>query len=247
MCQYTIWLIIFGIIILLVICYDCFSTSFKTKPLEYFETKPLEYFETKPLEYSETNTNLITRSNPINIIDNFITADNCDELVQMAKNRFVASTVYSTNSGTVDRSSRSSSCAYFKRGENELIKSIEDKVASSLKISLDQIEPLQIVKYEKGQEYKYHHDYFGSQTDQLQNQRVYSILVYLNDLDEIDGGSTHFPLYKIRTYPYKGRAVGWNNLNPDGKENSLTLHAGEPILSDKVKYVLTIWTRQSNY
>ena len=165
----------------------------------------------------------------------------------MAKDRFVTSTVYSTNSGSIDKSARSSSCAYFKRGENNLIKSIEDKVASSLNISLDQIEPLQIVKYEKGQEYKYHYDYFGKETDQILNQRVYSILVYLNDLDEVDGGSTHFPLYKIRTYPYKGRAVGWNNLNPDGKENSLTLHAGESILSDKVKYVLTIWTRKSNY
>jgi prolyl 4-hydroxylase len=232
MCQYTAWLIIFGIIILLAIFYDC--TSSKTKSLEKFD--------------SNVKVNaLITNSNPINIIDNFISNDECDKLIQMANNRFVTSTVYTTNTGTVDTSARSSSCYYFKRDENELIKSIEDKVASSLNINLNQIEPLQIVKYEKGQQYKYHHDYFGNETDQKLNQRVYSILVYLNDLDEVDGGSTHFPLYKIRTYPYKGRAIGWNNLNPDGKENSLTLHAGEPILSDKVKYVLTIWTRKFNY
>jgi prolyl 4-hydroxylase len=228
MCKYAFWIVMFGIIILLAICHD------------YFKTKSLENFD------SNTNT-LITNSNPINIIDNFITSDNCDKLIQMAKNRFVTSTVYSTNTGAVDTSARSSSCAYFKRDENDIIKSIENKVASELNISLNQIEPLQIVKYEKGQEYKYHYDYFGKETDQNLNQRVYSILVYLNDLDEIDGGSTHFPLYKIRTYPFKGRAIGWNNLNPDGKENSLTLHAGEPILSDKVKYILTIWTRKLDY
>jgi len=228
MCQYVTWIIIFGLILFLVIYYDLT----KCKPLENFNT--------------QTNT-LIANSNPISLIDNFISGNECDQLVKLAKNRFVTSTVYSTNTGAIDRSARSSSCAYFKRGENDLIKSIENKVANSLNINLNQIEPLQIVKYEKGQEYKYHYDYFGNETDQMQNQRVYTILVYLNDLNESDGGSTHFPLYKIRTYPYKGRAVGWSNLNSDGKENNLTLHAGEPILSDKVKYVLTIWTRKSNY
>lgn len=227
MCQYTAWLIIFGAIILLAICYDCINYN-----QESFTNK--------------SNT-LVIDSNPINLIDNFITGEQCDELVKLAKDRFVTSTVYATNTGTIDISARSSSCAYFKRGENDLIKSIENKVASNLNIDLNQIEPLQIVKYEKGQEYKYHYDYFGNETDQKQNQRVYTFLVYLNDLEEVDGGSTHFPKYKIRTYPYKGRAVGWNNLDSDGKENSLTLHAGEPILTDKVKYVLTIWTRKSSY
>jgi hypothetical protein len=160
---------------------------------------------------------------------------------------FKTSTVYSTNQGSVDMSARSSSCSYFKRGENDLIKSIESQVASLLSIDLKQIEPLQIVRYEKGQQYKYHYDYFGKETDQKKNQRLHSILVYLNDLDEVDGGSTHFPLLKIRTYPYKGRAVLWNNLSADGTENNLTLHAGEPVLNDKIKYVLTIWTRVSEY
>ena len=230
MCQYTFWIVVFGLLILLVICYDCFNS----------QNKSFETFNTIP-------NNLITNCNPVNLIDNFLTSNECDELVKMAKNRFVTSTVYSTNTGAVDTSARSSSCAYFKSGENDIIKSIENKIASSLNISLNQIEPLQIVKYEKGQQYKYHYDYFGNETDQKQNQRVYTVLVYLNDLEEEDGGSTHFPLYKIRTYPYKGRAVGWNNLNQEGKENTLTLHAGEPILSDKVKYVLTIWTRKFNY
>lgn len=229
MCQYTFWIIIFGFIVLLAICYDSFGPNY----LENFDSHP--------------STPTLASSSPISLIDNFLTGEQCDKLVELAKNRFVTSTVYSTNTGAVDMSARSSSCAYFKRGENDLIKLIEDKVASELDINLNQIEPLQIVKYEKGQQYKYHYDYFGNETDQVQNQRVHTILVYLNDLDEADGGSTHFPLYKIRTYPYKGRAIGWNNLDSDDKENKLTLHAGEPILSDKVKYVLTIWTRKTKY
>jgi len=197
--------------------------------------------------HKEKFTNLSTYTKTIQLLDDFISPSICDELIQLAKPRFKTSTVYSTNQGSVDMNARSSSCAYFKRGENELIKSIESQVASLLAIDLKQIEPLQIVRYEKGQQYKYHYDYFGQETDQNKNQRVHSILVYLNDLDEVDGGSTHFPLLKLRTYPYKGRAVFWNNLKPDGTENNLTLHAGEPILNDKIKYVLTIWTRVSEY
>jgi len=229
MCQYTTLLLLAGLIILVLIWFDC-SNIKKSKS-----------------NHKEKFTNLLTETRPIQLLDNFITPSICDDLVELAKPRFKTSTVYSTNQGSVDMSSRSSSCAYFKRGENELIKSIELKVASLLSIDLKQIEPLQIVRYEKGQQYKYHYDYFGEETDQKKNQRLHSILVYLNDLDELDGGSTHFPLLKIRTYPYKSRAVLWNNLNPDGKENKLTLHAGEPVLNDKIKYVLTIWTRISEY
>jgi len=228
MCQYTILLILLGLIVLFLMLYDL---NFNTREKFILESENIS----------------IINSNPIKLIDGFLSSSECDQLIDLANSRYTSSTVYSTNSGTVDVTARSSSCSYFKRGENDLIKSIESKVGQMFSIDSTQIEPLQIVKYEKGQQYKYHYDYFANNTDQINNQRVYSILVYLNDLDELDGGSTHFPLYKIRTYPYKSRAVCWNNLNPDGTENSLTLHAGEPILTDKTKYVLTIWTRTKPY
>jgi prolyl 4-hydroxylase len=234
MCQYTILLLLAGLIIFALIWFDCNNTRTNKK-------KTNEKFT------SLTNSNNLIQPNPIQLIDEFLSPDVCDKLIELSNSRFTKSTIYASNRGEVDTNARSSSCAYFNRGENEIIKSIEDKVCSMLSIDKKQIEPLQIVKYEKGQQYKYHHDYFGNETDQVKNQRVYSILVYLNDLNEIDGGSTHFPLLRIKTYPYKGRAVLWNNLRSDGIENNLTLHAGEPVLTDQVKYVLTIWTRMSDY
>ena len=229
MCQYTTFLFLIGILVIILIWFDYTRTK-KSYKYEKFTSNPINEL-----------------SKPIQIIDNFLSPIQIQDLLELANSRYTNSTVYTTNHGSIDKTSRSSSCAYFKRGENDLIKSIESTVSKIFSIDLENIEPLQIARYEKGQEYKYHYDYFGSETDQKKNQRMYSILVYLNDLNELDGGATHFPLYKIRTYPYKGRAITWNNLNPDGKENTLTLHAGEPILTDKVKYVLTIWTRVSEY
>jgi prolyl 4-hydroxylase len=196
---------------------------------------------------TENFTNDSNFDRPIKIYDNFISNEDCDQLLKIAQGRFIDSTVYVSNQGEVDKSARSSSNVYFSRAENDIISKIENKVSNMLNIKLDQIEPLQIVKYEKGQQYKYHYDFFDDQTDQKNNQRTHTYLVYLNDLNEQDGGSTHFPYYKCKFYPYKTRAIHWENSYPDGSVNKLSLHAGEPILSDTTKYVLTIWTRASSY
>ena len=189
------------------------------------------------------SSNQLVNNNPINIYDNIINSDECNQLLEISDGKFIQSSLYNSKSGFIDTKSRSSTNFYFNRGENELIRNIENKISNLLNINLDQIEPLQIAKYDKGQEYKYHYDYF----DDTDNQRQYSIIIYLNDLDELDGGATHFPLYKCKFYPYKGRAIQWNNINSDKSLNKLSLHAGQPILTDKTKYILTIWTREKTY
>lgn len=229
MCRYTTLLIMFGFIILFLIISESKSHCYNQK------------------EKLTTTYQQNIDSSPIQLIDNFISLTDCDQLIDLAKSRYTTSTVYVSTHGSVDSVARSSSCAYFKRAENDLIKSIETKVCQMFGINPTQIEPLQIAKYEKTQQYKYHFDFFGNETDQISNQRVYTIIVYLNDLEEIDGGATHFPKLKIRTYPYKTRALCWNNLDSQGVGNPLTLHAGEPILTDRTKYILTIWTRQAPY
>jgi prolyl 4-hydroxylase len=182
---------------------------------------------------------------PIQVFDNFITADECDELLKLKEGKYTKSKVYSENKEYIDNTSRTSSNSYFFKSENDLIKKIENKVVNMLNIKLEQIEPLQIVKYEKGEQYKYHHDYFDKSVNQ--KQRLHSFIVYLNDLDEVDGGATHFPLLKFRFTPYKTRAIHWKNIDLNGNPNELSLHAGEPLLTDKIKYVLTIWTRCEKY
>ncbi len=198
------------------------------------------YNQKNKLNESFTNEFKQNNQSPINIYDSIIDSDECNQLLEISDGKFMQSTLYSSNNNFIDQKSRSSTNFYFNRGETELIRKIENKVCDLLNINLDQIEPLQIAKYDKGQEYKYHYDYF----DQTDNQRQYSIIIYLNDLDEVDGGATHFPLYKCKFYPYKGRAIQWNNINSDKSLNKLSLHAGQPILTDKTKYILTIWTRE---
>lgn len=182
----------------------------------------------------------------INTIHYFISDDECDKLIELSKNRFIDSTIYDIKSDKVDKLSRSSKNVYFKRGENELIRKLEDRVCSMFNLDKNQLEPLQIVKYDKGNEYRYHYDYFDEKSDQSSNQRIYSILIYLNTLNKQDGGCTHFPIYKKRIRPEKGKMVYWENKQ-DNELNKQSLHCGEPIKTDTTKYILTIWTRERGY
>ena len=57
---------------------------------------------------------------------------------------------------------------------------------------------------------------------------------------------SYFPLYNIRIRPEKGKAIYWLNKKDD-RLNIMSLHAGEQLLTDTVKYVLTVWTRENSY
>jgi prolyl 4-hydroxylase len=196
--------------------------------------------------FSKSNEYFINNNyiNPINIYDNFLSNDECDKLIKMSDGRFTDASIYTNSDSIVNKDSRSSTYVGFNKSENSLIKNIEDRVATLLNIDITQIEPLQISRYEKGQQYKQHYDFFDIYNNESSNQREYSIIVYLNDLEIKDGGSTFFPIYKLKLYPYKGRAIQWVNTFKNNKENEKSLHCGEPILSNTIKYILTIWTRQ---
>jgi prolyl 4-hydroxylase len=115
-----------------------------------------------------------------------------------------------------------------------------------LEIPRENIETLQFLRYQKGEKYAYHHDFLSG--DNVQNQRVFTVLIYLNTLSPHDGGATSFFHYKKKVIPAKGMAVLFRNLNEDGTKNTNSLHSGEEILSDNtVKYAINVWTRQKRF
>jgi len=192
--------------------------------------------------FTETNVD-----NIFNIYDNFITDEECEILIKLAEGKFKKSTIISQHDNIVDTNVRTSSSTYFKHDDNYIIEKIENNISRLLNINKNHMEPIQIQKYEKGEQYKLHYDFFNKESEQYKNQRVNTIIIYLNDLNEEDGGATTFPYLNKKFQPSKGRALEWNNINYDGNGNTLLLHAGEPILTDKIKYILTIWTRLNPY
>ena len=73
------------------------------------------------------------------------------------------------------------------------------------------IEPLQIVKYQQGQKYEGHHDFFDVcdlEDKQHNGRRQVTFLIYLKDMPPGEtGGGTGFPDLKLEVAPEQARAV----------------------------------------
>ena len=108
-------------------------------------------------------------------------------------------------------------------------------------------EPCQGQRYDVGQEFKPHTDYFtpnGPDYEKfcaVSGQRTWTFMIYLNDVDA--GGATRFKVIKKTFQPEPGKLLCWNNAHPDGSVNPNTLHHGMKVRKG-VKYVITKWYRE---
>ena len=108
-------------------------------------------------------------------------------------------------------------------------------------------EPVQGQRYEVGQEFKAHTDYFEPHGQDYQEfcavsgQRTWTFMVYLNDVEA--GGATRFKVVNKTFQPQRGRLLCWNNRLPDGSGNAATLHHAMKVRRG-LKYVITKWYRE---
>ena len=143
---------------------------------------------------------------------------------------------------------------YFRTSETCDLAAKEPAVAA-LEAKLAQIsgidpaygEPLQGQRYDVGQEFKPHCDYFNPDGQDWEKycsvagQRSWTFMIYLNDVEA--GGATRFKVINKTFQPEAGKLVCWNNRRPDGRENPNTLHHGMKVRKG-LKYVLTKWYRE---
>jgi prolyl 4-hydroxylase len=109
-------------------------------------------------------------------------------------------------------------------------------------------EYLQLLRYEEGQFYQIHNDYIPYQRQRPQGVRILTFYFYLNDLEEKDGGGTHFPKLNLTVTPRKGRAVLWPSIlsKSPNRKDTRTDHQAMPVLSG-VKYGANAWIHQRDY
>ncbi len=182
------------------------------------------------------------------LLHNFLLPAECDYLVQLAEPRMSPSTVQTTfNARSADRTSFTTN---LERHETRRVAAIEERAALVSGHPVCNLEPLQVVRYEPGQFYKPHYDYFvpgargTERAVQRGGQRITTLFVYLNNLDRDDpGGCTAFPKLNLRIRPERGMALLFSNLLSDGTPDTRMLHAGEPP-TRSVKYGLNVWFRQ---
>lgn len=179
------------------------------------------------------------------VVDNFLSDQECDDLIAASQEGIYRSTVIQNGTGgNVVDNVRTSAGMFHSRQSSPLVCTIEDRISRLIEWPVIHGEGMQILRYEKDEKYEHHNDYFnasdpGSATILgTAGQRIASTLIYLNS--PAAGGSTNFKDVGLDLKPRKGTLLFF--AYPTADYRSKTLHAGMPVV-DGVKWVAVKWYR----
>ena len=192
--------------------------------------------------HTDREIEIITRLEEplIVVLGNVLSNEECDELIRLAiaKDNMQRSKI---GAAREVNELRTSSSMFLEESENDIVARVEKRVSSIMNIPIEHGEGLQILKYTPGQEYKAHYDFFSSTSKAANNNRISTLVMYLNDVEE--GGETFFPKLDFSVSPQKGTAVYFEYFYTDQNVNELTLHGGAPVIKGE-KWVATQWMRK---
>jgi len=182
---------------------------------------------------------------------NFLGANECEQLIALARPRLDRSTVVDPVTGRhVVAGHRSSHGMFFRLGETPLISRLEARIAELTGLPVENGEGLQLLHYEAGAESTPHVDYLvANNTSNIESiarsgQRVGTLLMYLNDVDS--GGETVFPHLGWSVTPRCGDALYFEYGNRFGLSDPSSLHASMPLRAGE-KWVATKWIRTRRF
>lgn len=131
----------------------------------------------------------------------------------------------------------------------EVLHKIEKIAETFTDIPIANQEGLQVLKYDEGEQYESHHDFFHDDHKEFGKvmseggQRIFTVYFYLNNVEE--GGETFFPRLDVKIKPKMGTAVIWQNVI-DGEVYHPSLHWGMPPTKG-VKWGCTKWCREREF
>ena len=190
---------------------------------------------------------LAVLNNPrVVVLQGLLSDEECEGLIEAARPRMQRSlTVQTTTGGEELNDVRTSNGMFFNRGESELTRRIEARIARLVRWPVENGEGIQVLQYRPGAEYKPHYDYFdpaapGTPTILARGgQRNGTVVMYLNEPE--GGGGTTFPDIGLEVAPRRGNAVFFAYHRPEPA--SRTLHGGAPVVAGE-KWIATKWLRE---
>lgn len=196
----------------------------------------------KRLEADPAIYKIPVENTEIYALSEFLEVDECQQLMAMIDAYARPSDMYEEVFRDQYRTSFSSDLD----DSDSFVRMVERRMTDLLGLDPAWGENFQGQRYEPGQQYRSHYDWFDTgskywnQETTRGGQRSWTAMVFLNDVEE--GGETEFEKLGIRVPPQQGALLVWNNALPDGSPNEATLHAALPVIKG-VKYVITKWFR----
>ena len=178
--------------------------------------------------------------------NNVISPIECAYLIELAKPHIKRAGVV-LDEGFRPSEGRTGSNHWLKYDEDDVVKSIGQRIAHIVGLPLENAESMQIIHYGPEQEYRPHFDAFnlslarGQKAAQWGGQRLVTALVYLNKVE--GGGARQFPKLGITVPASPGRMVLFHNTTEDiSGPHPLSLHAGMPVEAGE-KWAFNLWFR----
>lgn len=172
----------------------------------------------------------------------FLDPGECFRLVTMIDGAAQPSTLFSDVTLPDYRTSYSANVDPY----DSVVQMIQRRIDDLLGMPPEWGETIQGQRYEPGQQYREHCDWFPYESQHWKTerkrggQRSWTAMIFLNDVEE--GGKTAFPNLGLEVTPQRGALLMWNNATVEGLPNRLTLHAGRPPVKG-TKHIITKWYR----
>lgn len=185
----------------------------------------------------------------VRVVEGFASADECDWVMKATREGLRPARVLDRATGEERHDpTRTNRAIELKLAEMDLVlQVIRARIASATNLPVPVFEPVQVMHYAVGQEFRPHYDFLNPEeeegyTTQLARfgQRIATFLLYLND--DFEGGETAFPAAGLSYRGSKGDALFFANVDRSNAPDPLTLHAGLPPTRGE-KWILSQWIR----
>ena len=186
---------------------------------------------------------LISADPRIEMIVGLFSAAECRYIQLLAQPWLEPAMIYAaTGEGMRDPHRDSDNMVIAPMTEDLVVQAINRTIAAASATHVSWGEPLHVLRYVPGQQYRPHHDAhaFGP----VEKRRIATALLYLNDAYE--GGETNFPELGISVRGGIGDLLIFHNLDAANMPDPRMIHAGLPISSGE-KWLATRWIRGADY
>jgi prolyl 4-hydroxylase len=172
-------------------------------------------------------------------IDNILSCEECDRLIKYSKNKELSDSTIFNNYNSIVNNTRKSKTTWFKLNENEVVSKCSNIAKQLTNKNDNNLENLQLVYYSIGGYFQPHYDATkNTDMDTIVKSREYTLLIYLNDVEE--GGETLFPYLNLEIKPKKGKGILFRTLDDDDRIIPESLHGGKPVIKGD-KWICNKW------
>jgi prolyl 4-hydroxylase len=176
---------------------------------------------------------------PVRFVRRLLSGEECRYLIEKAEPALRPSVIVDPATGRPkpDPVRTSDGMNFGPAQEDLVVQALNRRLAAVTGTAFECGEPLHILRYVPGQEYKPHLDALPG----VPNQRRWTALVYLNE--GYEGGATTFPDLAITARGEPGDCLVFRNVRDDGSGDPRARHAGTPVTGG-VKWLATRWIRE---